>query len=328
MKILVIFTGGTIGSSLNGEYISTDADKPYKLIHMYEQKYGAAAEFDTISPYTILSENMNCLIYTRLIECIKDNIDKGYDGIIVTHGSDTLQYTAAALSYYLGMNTIPVVVVSSNYVLEDERANGLENFRRAVELIGGGHGKGVLVTYANTGEKCKVHRGTRLMPHMPYSDYLTSLGNQYYGSFNEQGFVKNPLYIEETDELSPRWRLPDKEESGVMLVHPYPGMSYPDISQAARGILLNSYHSGTLCTAALELKAFLEKAADRGIPVFLTGAEPGPDYESCAAYEQLGIKVLPPMSPIAAYIKLCLCPADDIVHIMESRISEDILVLH
>ena len=60
MKILVIFTGGTIGSEASGEYISIDGIKPYKLLHMYADAYPDEARdvrFDTESPNTVLSEN-------------------------------------------------------------------------------------------------------------------------------------------------------------------------------------------------------------------------------------------------------------------------------
>ena len=54
MKILVVFTGGTIGSCYNDGVISPDSSTRYKLIEMYKQN-GGYAEFDAISPYTVLS---------------------------------------------------------------------------------------------------------------------------------------------------------------------------------------------------------------------------------------------------------------------------------
>ena len=77
MKILVVFTGGTIGSCYNGNVISTDSSTRYKLIEMYKQR-GGKAEFDTISPYTLLSENLSGEHFSLLYNAIKENINKNY----------------------------------------------------------------------------------------------------------------------------------------------------------------------------------------------------------------------------------------------------------
>ena len=91
-------------------------------------------EFATLNPYTILSENLSSEHLNILTDTVVSNIAL-YDGIIVTHGSDTLQYSASALAYAVGCESVPVVLVSSNFPLEDERANGIYNFIGAVEFI-------------------------------------------------------------------------------------------------------------------------------------------------------------------------------------------------
>ena len=57
MKLLFIFTGGTIGSTLHGDVISTDGDKSRKIIETYREKFGIGFEYDAVEPYTALSEN-------------------------------------------------------------------------------------------------------------------------------------------------------------------------------------------------------------------------------------------------------------------------------
>ena len=119
-KFLFVFTGGTIGSTVKGEYISTDVKKPYILIEGYKERYGELGAYDTLTPYTILSENLNGKHMTALIKTVKDNLNGGYEGIIVTHGTDTLAYSASALSYALGNCKVPVCLVSANYPLENK----------------------------------------------------------------------------------------------------------------------------------------------------------------------------------------------------------------
>ena len=128
MKLLFVFTGGTIGSSITGEYISTDKNKPYKLIETYKSKFGFIDSYDITEPYSELSENNTGNTIKCLVSCVKKHINQVYDGIIVTHGTDTLQYSSAALAYSLGNIDIPVCFVSSNYPIEDSRANGIVSF--------------------------------------------------------------------------------------------------------------------------------------------------------------------------------------------------------
>ena len=70
-----------------------------------------------------------------------------YDGVIITHGSDTLPYTCAALAFLLRDVPIPLVLVASNYSLGDSRSNGLANFRSAVELIASRQVRGVFTVF-------------------------------------------------------------------------------------------------------------------------------------------------------------------------------------
>ena len=149
MKILIVFAGGTIGSTVKGNYISIDTGKPSILMETYKKKYGMDFEYETRTPYMVLSENNTGKNYVDLVNCILDNINDGYDGIIVAHGTDTLQYSASVLTYALGNDTIPICIVSSNYPIEDERANGLQNLHGAINFIRQKAGRGSFVVYKN-----------------------------------------------------------------------------------------------------------------------------------------------------------------------------------
>ena len=110
MKITVIFTGGTIACSNKNGALSPDGANSFTLIEMYRAVDGSV-EFETLSPYFILSENLGCEHWEKLSDCIKSV--SGSDGVIVTLGTDTLPYTAAYLGLKLGLCDIPVVLVSA-----------------------------------------------------------------------------------------------------------------------------------------------------------------------------------------------------------------------
>lgn len=302
MKILVIFTGGTIGSTVNDNYISTDGKKPYIILEKFNQKFPNSIIWDTDSPYTILSENATTDTYERLAKSVKKGIDGDYDGIIITHGSDTLQYSAAFLSLILGNNTIPVLLVSSNYVLEDERANGMDNFVAAVDFICNRYGRGVFVPYKNTGENTKLHRGEKLMPHNLYSDYLYSIDNEFYGEYEDGVFREN---VNDPELIRPVAE-PDYSvnSTGIYCIHAHPGCVYPKDYEGIKKVLFHAYHGGTFCVEDGNLKAFTRELIKRGISMYLVGANPETDYDSCKAYEEMGIEVMGHISPIYAYMKL------------------------
>jgi len=176
MKILVMFTGGTIGSCLQDGYISPDEDNNYRLINMYREKTGDTQEFDLSEPYTTLSENLNGTHLQMLIREVANQIEADkYDGIIVTHGTDTLQYSAAALSIMFDKVGIPIILVSSNYPLEDERANGVSNFEGAVKYIQNKGKAGVYVSYVNADSESEdesIFSAENLANHDMYSDNI------------------------------------------------------------------------------------------------------------------------------------------------------------
>ena len=311
LKILVVFTGGTIGSSVREGYISPEKEGKYTLLEKYEEEYGKIHEFITLQPYTILSENLTGESLQKLKDTLVFAIDKEYDGIIVTHGTDTLQYSAAMAGYALGNASKPVIFVSSNYVLEDERANGYDNFVYAIEELSKGDKHGVYVSYRNQDGRCYLHRGTRVLPHLPCNDEVFSLMQRGLnkgrpaGRTQEEAWERiNGLDIEYEDEIDSFREWKASNSSGIVRVYSYPGMTYPILGKDVRAVMLDAYHSGTICMETGNRKQFFEQAKQEGIPVFLAGANYDMDYESVKDLEQYNILVLPMASPIALYMKL------------------------
>lgn len=308
MKILFVFTGGTIGSTSSGGCISVDEGKPYLLIEKYRENFGIDFQYDVIQPYTELSENNTSETLKTLICSVRPNLENGYDGIIITHGTDTLQYTASMLSYTLD-TLIPVCLVSSNYPIEDRRANGLSNLITAVDFIKKVGSAGVWVPYKNEGEQPVIHRGSRLIGGQAFTDRLYSVQNRYgyvykrSGAFSRKtGFseIENEIQFFDGGKLS-------SVSNMILKVESYPGMVYPIIPPTAKYVLMSSFHSGTVNTKSRLAVGFFKEALSKGVKVFLTGTFAGESYESTKAFDDFGIIPLNDISPISAYIKLWLC---------------------
>lgn len=308
MKILFVFTGGTIGSTLTRDnVIATDSEKAYKIIKAYAKQYDLDFYYDIVEPYTELSENNTGDHIRMLTECVKSKLDMGYDGIIVTHGTDTLQYSAAALGYSIGCDSIPICLVSANRPIEHPKSNALCNLHGAICFIKSGAGRGVFVPYRNdNSDTVRVHRSTRLIGTKTFSDDVSSVFGCVYGKFdNEFNFIKNSKYAEQNDEMPTLdFSALSTHSNGIMVMFPYPGMIYPNLDESVKYILFNTYHSGTINTSSTSAKKFFAAAKEKDIKIYATGVTNGPEYESASLFNELGIIPLKNISPVAAYVKL------------------------
>ena len=298
MKILVLFTGGTIACSRNDGALAPDADNSYALPERFE---GADVEFTAASPYFVLSENLSVSHLRRLCDCLTEHDFARFDGVIIAHGTDTLAYTAAYLSLRLGLCETPVVLVSAAYPLSDSRTNGFDNMRGALDFIRAGGGRGVFVSYKNSGEHLKIHRGSLVLPHMPYDDSVRSVSGAFYAEIADGAVKRNPGFTE-PDPVAFEDRGEDKN---VLWLRAHPSMYLPPLDNIG-AVLLEGYHSGTLPTDDAAFEAFCAAAGEKSIPLYLTGAREGFDYASKQAFERLGIKTMPPLSPVCCYWLLFL----------------------
>ena len=329
MKILFIFTGGTIGSTCHGNVISPSENKPNAILEAYKNRYGITFDYATEEPYTELSENITGEHLKRLVNCVRDYLNKDFDGIIVTHGTDTIQYSAAALGYAIGLNSIPVCIVSANRPIENSKSNALDNLHAAIKFIEQRLGRGVFVPYRNDNDTVtKVHRATRLLPSRPFSDEVASMYDQIYGEFNINfEYHKNSQYNEFKDNIEPLdvTKLGSSADS-ILFLSPYVGMQYPTLSDKTKYVILSSYHSGTVNTKDKNAIQFFLSLKAQGIKTFITGIEHSAIYESATLFDELGIIPLRSISPIAAYVKLWILSCDKIepTHYLNESLGADI----
>lgn len=316
MKIAMLATGGTIGSEQKQSgWIAPNQQAPYQVVQMFHGKYpelAAKVEIDCRMPYQILSENLEAEYLIRLLDEIHDCVAAGaYDGILIAHGTDTLQYTAAMVEYIYGKGDVPILLVSSNYPLEDERANGIHNFYYAIRSLLEGF-RGVGVVYRNSDGNTYIHRGDRLCEHTVFEDDLYSIRNQVAGYYDIEGtWISGALeQPEQTDAPMPSCLEYQslKHDSGILWLHNAPGNSYHGLLQlkGIKAILLQCYHAGTIRIDAA-FRLFVNQAAKQGISVYLVGVEElEGGYETKKAYAECGVMVMEKLAPIAAYCRLWL----------------------
>lgn len=289
MRVLIIPTGGTILSEETSGYFALSQKRKNEILSLIPHGF----EAEVFSPYFILSEQLDGGNLSSLIETVGDNLAK-FDAVVILHGTDTLQFSAAALSLAFGNCDIPIVLVSANYVLDDARSNGRSNLRYAFRFIQRKIG-GVYVSYKNTDETPSIYLGHTLLPHLPYSDALYSTGGAL-GYFEAERFIRNDV----TDKVESIGKYTLGKYSPVLWIHAAAGISLPD-TEGFEAVLIEAYHSGTLPT---ENEQFINFCKTCGKPVYVVGVHEGTRYSSAKAFDELNLKVLPPCSPVFAYILL------------------------
>jgi L-asparaginase/Glu-tRNA(Gln) amidotransferase subunit D len=320
-KILVVFTGGTIGSMATGGSINTASSASFKLLQLFQQNYREpeTVQFDTLQPIQILSENLAPAAWEIMITAIESAQPSQYDGIIVTHGTDTLAYTAAVLSFYFHARGFPLLLVSSDYTLANPKGNGLANFICAVEFIRQNISPGVFVPYRNAGQTMQVHRGSRLACSLQLSGNFYSIQGISFMQFDGQDFTPvKPSHNmgknqHESVNVSDRITLKPQFSSRILMIKPYPGLDYNHFNlDSVDAVLHDLYHSGTACASGQwgknhSLVEFLNRCQSSNIPVYLA-----PAYQSENAYQSTleliehGAEMIWNTALEAAYVKLML----------------------
>lgn len=133
-KILLIYTGGTIGMNQNPQ---TGALEPFDFEHLLS-RVPELAQFQTeIATYQfnppIDSSDMSPRLWTELAHIIASHYNE-YDGFVILHGTDTMAYTASALSFMLENNTKPVILTGSQLPIGQLRTDGKENLITSIEI--------------------------------------------------------------------------------------------------------------------------------------------------------------------------------------------------
>jgi len=318
LNIKLLLTGGTIGIKSTDSILDiSEKGTSLKLINEFNAaRPDMKVNFSCETLFNELSENMTFSHWKQIYNKIKTISKKDCDGIIITHGTDTLAYTAAFLSLMLKPIEIPVLLVSSNYPIEHEFSNGLCNFVTAVDFIAGVGTNGVFVPFCN-GEAPRIHLGSRLLQSQPFTHCFSSLGGVFYGEIENGVFIRNsnknnptPNCIEKRNTVSiPHF--PD--EKTILYLKPYLGANYSvfDFKNKPDAILHGLYHSGTACVTRESKKNsivdFANRCFEQKIDFYVAPCDSQhPMYSTSKDMKEAGIVFLKDISCVAAYVKLLI----------------------
>jgi len=175
--ISIISTGGTIASSV--DYRTGAVTSKFEISEILSLIPGLnqMAHFRSIRLSNILSENMTVTIWQQMAQAVYDEIQAGAKGIIITHGTDTMAYSAAALSFML-KTTVPIVFVGSQRSADRPSSDNVMNMLCATKVALEGPKEVMIVMHASTNDdRCAIHRGVRVRKmHTSCRDAFQSIG--------------------------------------------------------------------------------------------------------------------------------------------------------
>jgi len=306
--IALISTGGTIASTVDYRTGAVTAQFDAEDVLRAVPELAGRANYRGRVVANILSENMTPDVWTDLAEAVHEEIDKGADGVVVMHGTDTMQYTAAALSFTLD-TPVPVVFTGSQRSADRPSSDNVMNAVCAVEAAKAEHSE-VLVCMHETesDDTCALHRGTRVRKnHTSRRDAFETVGAEPLGEVEwESGEVSFRREVADRDAVE--LDIDADLATDVELVKFVPGRSAEtlDLAADASGLVLEGTGLGHVNTEWIEK---IEALVDDGTTVVMTsqcleGRVCDRVYDTGRDLLEAGVVEAGDTLPATAYVKL------------------------
>jgi len=269
INILIIYTGGTIGMVRDKE---TGSLHPVNGSELHEHipmlaKLDYKIEFYSFDPM-LDSSNMNPQHWVELVSVIEKNYEK-YDGFVVLHGSDTMAYTASALSFMLENLNKPVILTGSQLPLGMIRSDGRENLLTAIEIAAAQEDETPVVPEVAVYFESKLLRGNRTFKYNAENFGAFKSGN--YPPLAEVGvnikFNYNSILKPNFKSLKAHTSL----DNNITILKLFPGISEESVAaqlgiKGLKAVILETYGAGNAMTYDWFLSQIRE-AVEKGIIV-------------------------------------------------------------
>ena len=296
ISLLIIYTGGTIGMIKDPK---TGSLRPFNFEGVYDQipelkRFHYHLEFHSFDPL-IDSSDMNPERWAELAGIIEKNYED-FDGFVVLHGSDTMAYTASALSFMLENLNKPVIFTGSQLPLGVLRTDGRENFITAIELAAATEDNTPLIP-----EVCIYFEN-----HLLRANRTTKYNAENFNAFvspNYPALAEVGVYIKYNRHqiLKPNFKklkVHKAMDNPVAILKLFPGipnevvettLSIPGI----KAVIMETFGSGNATTDPVFLKT-LEKAIQNGVHIINisqcpAGAVEQGKYDTSLALKKMGV---------------------------------------
>jgi len=327
--LVLIGTGGTIASYV--DYRTGAVHPALSTEDMIKAVPELSSEANVRARvlFSIFSENMSVQHWQEMADAVADELNSGAEGVIVPHGTDTMGYSAAALSFMLGEINRPVTLVgaqrSSDRPSSDASSNLLAAARFSIRSDAAE--VGVLMHDTPSDDHFAVHRGTRVRKmHTSRRDAFQSLNVPPLAFVDVNGAIKftSNDYRRKKDF---KVRAKTDLETDISLLQYFPGMSpsiFENVFLNSKGVVIAGSGLGHVNEHMLVL---IRKAIDEGVKVVMTsqclhGQTNLNVYNTGRDLTKAGVISVADMLPETAYVKLMWCMANvkesDLEHTMKT----------
>jgi len=275
--VALISTGGTIASTVDYRTGAVTAQFDAEDVLRAVPDLAGRANYRGRVVANILSENMTPEVWQDLATAVHEEIADGADGVVVMHGTDTMQYTATALSFMLD-TPVPVVFTGSQRSADRPSSDNVMNAVCAVEAAKSDCAEVMLCMHATeSDDRCALHRGTRVRKnHTSRRDAFETVGADPLGTAdyaalgegvdpNEAINYRRPHVERGERDLA----LHDDLETDVELLKFVPGMDerFLDVLEGKAGVVLEGTGLGHVHTDLIDR---IEALVDDGTTVVMT----------------------------------------------------------
>ena len=271
-RVSIVSTGGTIASKVD---YRTGAVKPAleaEDLYSVVPELAELADMDAKVLFSVFSENIGPQHWAKIAEFVAEQVRSGADGVVIAHGTDTLGYTGAALSFALQGLPNPVVLVGSQRSSDRPSSDAATNLVAATAVAGQAPFAEVVVAMHDwvSDERVAVHRGTRVRKcHTSRRDAFRSVNAQpiaYYDLVHRALQLNGEEYAERHNRSD--WKVRSQFDPNVALIKFHPGLSVGMIDWATasgyKGIVLEGSGLGHVGET---LFSALERAVNEGMVV-------------------------------------------------------------
>lgn len=269
-NILLIYTGGTIGMVKDFKTGVLHVFNFKNLLKRIPELNLLDCNIDTVSfKAPIDSSNMNPKYWVQIAEIIENNYDTN-DGFVVLHGSDTMSYTASALSFMLENLAKPVVFTGSQLPIGDLRTDAKENLITSIQVAALQHRKKPLIKEVCLYFEYKLYRANRTTKIN--AEHFEAFASLNYPDLAESGvhLKVNTEYLFKPN-LNKKLAVHKHLDKNIALVKLFPGISEPVLQSVfnapnLKGVILETYGAGN-CTTETWFINILKGALKKGIHI-------------------------------------------------------------
>jgi L-asparaginase len=296
-KILLIYTGGTIGMMKDADTGVLKAFDFKNLLNRIPELKLLDCEITTKSfAKPIDSSNMNPEYWVQIAEIIETNYEN-FDGFVVLHGSDTMSYSASALSFMLENLAKPVIFTGSQLPIGDLRTDAKENLITSIQMASLRENNKPVIKEVGLYFEYKLYRGNRTTKIN--AEHFEAFESLNYPFLAESG-VHLKVNVENLLNPNPRKKLKVHKnlDTNIVLIKLFPGISkmvLESILSAThiKGVILETYGAGNTTTEKWFID-ILKETINRGTQIInVTQCSGGSvmmgQYETSTQLKSIGV---------------------------------------